>query len=232
MDIKLWNLLYPRRCAVCDGALTSSESGVCSECRDKIKYIDKNVCCICGRPVKRREEMCMECRGTKHLFAGGRSVLSYDFIGDSVFRFKYANRPEYAQFYADCIWNCCRDWIEALGADAIVPVPLHKKRLLKRGYNQAEVLANALSQRSKIPCLQDLCERTRNTVAQKYFDRKDRQINVKKAFIVRKNGVKLSTIIVVDDIFTTGSTIDALSEVLLKAGVKRVYFLTITAAGT
>ncbi len=229
---KIWDYIYPARCAVCDSALEKGQKGICTECRTKVKYIGKNVCCVCGLPVKRNVEKCEECRVRKHNFSGGRSALSYDFIGDSVFRFKYSNRTEYANFYAECIVGQCKEWIDAVRADAVIPVPLHKKRLAKRGYNQAEVLAQAISARTGIPCISDLCERTRNTVAQKFFDRRDRQINVKKAFIVRENGVKLNTIIVVDDIFTTGSTIDSLSECLLKAGVKRVYFLTITAAGT
>lgn len=209
-----------------------SEKGVCQSCKGKIKFIQKEVCLQCGLPVKNHREKCDECEKTKHFFKGGRPALSYEFIGDSVFRFKYSNRPEYAQFYADCMAEHCREWLEAIDADAIVPVPLHRKRLIRRGYNQAELLGNALSERIKIPCLANLCQRTRNTAPQKLFDRKDRQINVKKAFIVKENVVKLNTIIVVDDIFTTGNTIDALSECLLEAGVKRVYFLTVTAAGT
>lgn len=226
------DLFFPKRCVLCDGTLSGEEEGICGGCIGKIKYIEGDVCAVCGRTVSDNAELCRECAGRKRGFLGGRFPLSYELIGDSVFRFKYANRPEYGAFYAKCIVERWREWIEAVDPDALIPVPLHKKRFNKRGYNQAEILAKEISNLINVPCLPGLVSRVKNTAPQKRFDRKQRQINVKKAFIVNENSVKLSTVIVVDDIFTTGSTIEALSDVLKKAGVKRVYFLTITAAET
>ena len=228
----LKELVFPRRCVACDRALTGKEHGICSDCKTKVRFVSKNCCVICGRSVDNREELCISCGKYRHSFQGGRFPLSYEWIGDSVFRFKYSNRPEYGEYYAKCIVEHCSEWIEAVSADALIPVPLHNKRLAVRGYNQAEVLAEEISKLTKIPVEKNLVERIRNTVPQKRFDRKGRQINVKKAFIVKQNSVKLETVFIVDDIFTTGSTIDALSEVLKAAGVKKTYFLTITAAGT
>ena len=230
--IRILDLLFPRRCVLCDGALSKDEENICKECAPKVGLIGGDVCMVCGRSVQKEQELCPDCTGNKHRFRGGRFALSYDVIGDSVFKFKYSNRPEYAKFYAKSITDRWGEWIEAVNADALVPVPLHKKRLLKRGYNQAELLSKELSRLTGIPSLGDYATRVKNTAPQKKYDRKQRQINVEKAFIVNKNSVKLKTVIVVDDIFTTGSTIDSLSEALMEAGVKRVYFLTITAAGT
>lgn len=217
---------------MCDLALRRNERGICPKCRKGERFITGDVCMNCGRPVENHGEICDACGKYHHNFQGGRFPLSYEWIGDSVFRFKYANRPEYGAYYAECIVKRYGEWINAVGADALIPVPLHNKRLAARGYNQAEVLAEELSKLTKIPCESGLAERVKNTIPQKTFDRKGRQLNVEKAFIVKQNGVKLETVFVVDDIFTTGSTIDALSEALKVVGVKKIYFLTITAAGT
>lgn len=145
---------------------------------------------------------------------------------------KYSNRAEYAAFYAGAMAKRWGPWLQSLGADALLPVPIHRIRLAKRGYNQAGLIARELSALIHIPVYEDYMVRSRNTVPQKLFDKKRREINVKKAFNVGKNGVKLKTVIVVDDIFTTGSTIDELSRVLKKIGVEKIYFITITAAGS
>ena len=138
----------------------------------------------------------------------------------------------YAQTYAKAIKDELYDWIMATKAKALIPVPLHKKRLIARGYNQSKILADEISALTGIPVADKCVERVQNTAPQKLFNRKQRLINVKKAFIVRENVVKLDTVIIVDDIFTTGSTIDSLAGVLKESGVKKVFFLTVTAAGT
>ena len=112
--------------------------------------------------------------------------------------------------------------------DALVPVPLHKRKRKKRGYNQAELLARELSQYWNIPVLTDLVVRCKNTRAMKEIVGTDRQNNLKKAFKLGTNDVKLDTIIIIDDIYTTGSTIDAVSKVCLEAGVSKIYFLTVS----
>ena len=229
---RLTDLFFPRRCVLCDNTLMASENGVCGDCKNKIKYISGRVCPVCGRKLLKSGEICEDCVKTRHVFLGGRFPFSYELIGDSVFRFKYSNRPEYAAFYAESIVEYAREFIASVDADGIIPVPLHKKRLAKRGYNQAELLAAEISKLTKIPMYADLAERVVNTRPQKEFDKKQRQINVKKAFNVKENSVKLRTVLVVDDIFTTGSTIDSLAESLKGSGVERVYFLTITAAST
>ena len=141
------------------------------------------------------------------------------------------NRPAYARTYGKLLAKEAGDWLEWIKPDALVPVPLHKKRLIKRGYNQAKELADAISGEVGIPVADYLVRRSKNTVPQKLVDKKGRQINMKKAFIVEENVVSFKRIVLIDDIFTTGSTIDSLSRVLKDAGVKEVYFLTISRAG-
>lgn len=229
---KACDLLWPVRCIVCDNAMKRSRICICNECRDKLRKISGKRCIRCSRRVVDDSEYCPDCKRLYHSFDGGRFVFSYLTIGESVFRFKYQNRAEYARSFAELIYDELREWIEFINPDALIAVPLHRKRENKRGYNQAEELSREISLLSGVPERSDLIKRSRNTIAQKTFGRKQRQINVKKAFIVRENDVKLDTVIVVDDIFTTGSTIDAVSKELKQHGVKFVYFITITAAGT
>lgn len=225
-------ILYPERCIICDGVLALSEKGVCGRCLPTLKLIRDPVCMRCGRPISSGTEYCEECEGRKHEFSGGRFSFSYEQAAAGIYRFKYMNRMRYARGYAGILCRELEVWLKAVSPDALIPVPLHKKRLIARGYNQAKLLADEVSKLTGIPVRDKCVARVKNTVPQKTFDRKHRLNNLKNAFIVRENVVKLDTVIVVDDIFTTGSTIDSLAEVLKAAGVRRVFFLTVTAAGT
>ena len=229
---KMIDTLYPKRCAICDDALNIGEEGVCDKCRERIVYISDPICLTCGRPITDNGGICDECVNTRHVFKAGRSVFSYDFIAESIYRFKYLNRTEYAAFFGAETVKAQGEFLAQIKPDAIIPVPLHKKRMLKRGYNQAALLAHEMSKLTGIPVYEDCLKRSKDTVPQKKFNKKQRFINMKKAFIVGKNVVKLSKVVVVDDIFTTGSTIDSLSLELKKAGVKDIYFITLTSAGT
>lgn len=226
------SVLYPDRCPQCDQSRPVNQLGFCPECLGKFHYITEPVCFRCGRPVISREIFCAECANTKHEFEAGRFLFAYNEIADSIYRFKYMNRPSYATGYAIEIDRHLSEWLRDINPDALVPVPLHKKRLISRGYNQAEELAVKLSELTGIRVFPNLLIRTRNTVPQKLYDRKRRQLNVKKAFIVVENVVKLNVVVVIDDIFTTGSTIDAVAAELKANGVQKVFFLTISAAGT
>ena len=229
---RLTDALFPQRCVMCDKVIAPNRKGVCPRCAPKLIYVDEPRCLKCGRPTDLNAVYCNDCERRPHNFIMGSFPFSYESIGDSIFRFKYNNRPEYAQFYADAVADRLGDWITGLRPDALIPIPLHKKRLAERGYNQAAELSDAISQRLKIPSYPNLAVRFRNTIPQKQFDAKMRQINMKKAFIIRENDVRLKRVFIVDDIFTTGSTIDSLASELQKNGVDEVYFVTISAAGT
>ena len=111
--------------------------------------------------------------------------------------------------------------------DALIPIPLHRKRLVKRGYNQAELLAEAVGRKLGVPVYGKLVKRVKNTAPLKRQNPQERQNNLKKAFIIMQNDVKLDTIILIDDIYTTGSTVDEVTDVLKRHGVKKVYVITL-----
>jgi len=130
-------------------------------------------------------------------------------------------------FYAADMKEKLAPQIRQMHAQAFVPIPLHKSKKRVRGYNQAEVLAKELSKQLGIPVLDNFLIRTRKTVPQKELNPAERQNNLKKAFKITENDVKLKTIILVDDIYTTGSTIDAATEVLIDSGVEKVFYLSL-----
>ncbi len=117
--------------------------------------------------------------------------------------------------------------IGRMNAEAIVPVPLHRDKLIYRGYNQAAILAKEISDYHNIPLREDLLIRVRKSEDQKKLDVFQRQNNLKKAFHIAQNDVKLKDIIVVDDVYTTGSTISTISSLLKEHGAENVYFLTL-----
>lgn len=226
---KLLSLLYPERCVLCDKVIAEKENGLCKDCREKIRINNEPICKKCGRKLlDETEEYCQDCKKYEHNFCKGLSFCLYDAeVKNSMYRLKYGNRRRYAYHYGKMMAEHFSKEIESWNADAIIPVPLHKKRFRKRGYNQAELIAQSISMHTGIKVASDIIFREKTTEAMKYLNRAERQNNLKKAFKVGRNNVKLKTVIVVDDIFTTGTTIDEMSYVLKNTGVKRVYFLVI-----
>lgn len=229
LKIRLLDLIYPRRCAVCDEIVDQTGKSLCRKCCEKIIYIKEPYCMKCGKQLNKEEqEYCSDCRKKKHDFIQGTALYDYGSMADSVFRFKYAGRMEYAGFYGRELYKEKAHWLSMIRPDALVPVPAHPARKRQRGYNQAELIARELSRCSGIPLNTQLIRRTKRTRPLKNLSYLERQNNLKKAFKMWKNDVKLSTIVIIDDIYTTGSTIDAMAQVLQEAGITRVYFMALT----
>ena len=221
-------LLFPRRCPVCDEPVRPWNALVCRECAPKFTSIEAPRCLKCGKHIgDDGKEYCDDCDSHVHLYDCGRALFSYRSVSASIARFKYRSRREYAAYYASCMADVLGSFIRACHADALIPVPLHRSRLKVRGYNQAQVLAEALSALTGIPVRADLIERAKKTAPMKDLSADERQNNLKRAFKIRRNDVKLSIIIIIDDIYTTGSTIDAMSREFRKVGVERIYFITL-----
>ncbi|MDE5825457.1 MAG: ComF family protein, partial [Lachnospiraceae bacterium] len=151
----------------------------------------------------------------------------YQSMNSSISRLKSGPRREYAKFYAGDICEKLIDEIRLMGADAIIPVPVHASRKRSRGYNQAELVASELSRLTGIAMYVKLVQRTKRTAPQKELTIQERQNNLKKAFNISTNVVKLNKVILVDDIYTTGSTLDAIAIELKRHGVKAVYFIAL-----
>ena len=229
---KLWRaviqLLFPRRCPVCDRIVKPSGEKICLECLGKLKPIAAPWCLKCGKKMRREGDFCGECRnGRLHFYTAARALYEYSSAAASIYRFKYGGRREYGDFFGEEMTAFLGDFIRSAGAEGLIPIPLHAKRLRKRGYNQAEVLAKVLGEKMNLPVYDKIIVRVKNTAPLKNQNSKERQNNLKKAFLVRENDVKLNTVILVDDIYTTGSTVDEAARVLLDSGVGKVYVVTL-----
>lgn len=223
--------LFPRRCAMCDEILGREEKGCCRDCYLKLSFIEQPFCYCCGKPLEQEErEYCMDCSKTRRSFVSNRSLLLYDERTElSIARFKFQNRREYAKFYGKELSDRYKSRILSWQPDALLPVPIHPKKYKKRGFNQAELVAKELGRRLAIPVLTDILVRKVETAAQKELSPVERLENLERAFQICENSVKLDKVILVDDIYTTGATLEACSRVLLSYGVQRVYGVTVAA---
>lgn len=224
---QILQLIFPRRCPVCDEIVRPQGQKVCADCRTKLRLLTPPWCLRCGKKLHEEGELCADCRRREHNFIRGRALYEYADAAPSIYRMKYGKRQEYAEYFGEEIACYLGDFIRKVNPDGLIPVPLHKKRRRKRGYNQAELLAQAVGRSMEIPVYSDLLFRIKNTTPLKKQNPQERQNNLKKAFIIRQNDVKLDTIIIIDDIYTTGSTVDEIAGVLKCHGVKYIYVITL-----
>lgn len=191
-------------------------------------------CKKCGKPLLVQEqEYCRDCRTGEHFFTKGQAVFPYEKeIRKSVQRFKFQNKREYKDFYAEEMAALCGGEILEWAPDAILPIPMYRKKQKKRGYNQAEILAEEIGKRLGIPVRKRVLRRVRNTIPQKELSRRERQENLKDAFCVMLPDTKIKKALLVDDIYTTGATIDAAARVLLEQGIEEVRFLVLCCGRT
>lgn len=221
-------LLYPTRCPICDDIVPEFGEQICLHCIQKLEYITPPRCYQCGKKLLEEEqEYCKDCGGHKHVFEHGRALYEYQSIAAALYRFKYGGRQEYAAFFGQEIANYLGKYIKEIEADGLIPVPMYASKQRCRGYNQAELLAREIGRQMKIPVYSDLIKRIKNTQPLKKLNPEERQNNLKKAFIIAQNDVKLSTIIIIDDIYTTGSTIDEMSRLLRAEGIQKIHFITL-----
>ena len=222
------NMAFPRRCPVCDEIIVMGEGLICSSCRSKPQYIREPRCRRCGKQLAGEAvQFCRDCMQRRHAYDYGYALYDYQSMKKSIYRFKYGKRSEYAKFYAGDIYEKLSDEIQMMGAEAIIPIPVHVSRKRSRGYNQAELIAAELSRLTGIKMYEKLVRRIKKTVPQKELTIQERQNNLKKAFNISTNVVKLNKVILVDDIYTTGSTLDAVAMELKRHGVKAVYFIAL-----
>ena len=225
------DLVFPRRCPICDKPVKPYGGLICRECAGVPQPVGECTCCKCGKPVEPEEEYCSDCRKKKHIYYRGAAAFRYRSVSGSLYRFKYEGRREYADYYGREMARALDRFIEETGPahmpQILVPVPCSAQRIRKRGYNQAAVLAQKTSEIVQIPVDTDVLKRSKDTKAMRNMSASERQNNLKKAFHAYGNSVRLKSIMLIDDIYTTGATVDACAGALLEAGAKEVSFLTL-----
>lgn len=221
-------LLYPPRCPVCDKVVPFWDTGICNDCFKVVRYVEPPRCMKCGKHIEDAGmEFCADCSEKGHVFKSGRALYQYREMAASIYRFKYGGRRDYASVFGKELAYYLGDYIKEIEPDALIPVPLFKKKERLRGYNQSVLLARALGAELNIKVVENLVFRIKNTKPLKLLNPEERLNNLKKAFILMENGVKLKRVIIVDDIYTTGSTINTIAELLLSRGIEEIYFVTL-----
>lgn len=223
------DLLYPPVCPFC-GEIQKPGTGICDVCRGKLPIIKEPRCMKCGKPiVSEEQEYCRDCARRNYAYTQGRSLwLHISPVTQAIYQFKFHNKRCYGEIFAKEMAFRYGRWVRDHKIEEIIPVPLHPSRMRARGFNQAALLAECLSKELQIPVGKNVVYRIRKTKPQKQLDDHEREKNLKQAFGVSRQWKAPRNVLLVDDIYTTGSTIHRISKVLKKAGVEKVYFLTIS----
>ena len=224
------NMVYPRRCALCHEIVMPKGQLVCPSCYTKTEVIREPKCKCCGKElIAEEQEYCFDCSKRENTwFEQGVALWHYsDTMRTSIAKFKYHARREYADFYAQEFVKEYADYMGMLELDGIIPIPVHWTRYIQRGYNQAEVFGRELAKYLRVPMDRNVVIRKKDTRPMKELNDIERENNLRNAFQIARNIVKYKKILLVDDIYTTGSTADEVSRVLLEAGVEKIYFLSI-----
>lgn len=229
------DLLFPRRCPVCLDVVSPPGAWVCDVCRDKLRPVVQPCCMRCGRQLDKRDvvqEFCGNCREKRRSFEAG--VVGWDYGSVPVRRMisevKYRNKRQLLDYPCRDMAERTKRRIGIWQAECLVPVPLHRSRRRKRGFNQAEEIADRLSAVWEIPVEKHLLFRKKKTAPQKELGESGRLENLVSAFEADAGCAKqYRSVILVDDILTTGATMEACARALKHAGIEHVYMAALSA---
>ncbi|MCF8495503.1 MAG: ComF family protein [Alphaproteobacteria bacterium] len=223
--------ILPPRCPV-SGEAVESQGTVSPAAWSALDFIHDPLCGTCGFPFPYETEpgmLCGACLADPPPFETARAALIYnDGSRDLILGFKHADRTYAVTAFMPWMARAGADMLAQ--ADALIPVPLHRWRLLKRRYNQAGLIAAALAKSGGTPLWSDAMMRTRSTPPQGHLAARERHENVRKAFAVSPRyaqKIKGKRLILVDDVYTTGATVRECAQVLRKSGAGAVHVLTL-----
>ena len=230
----LINTFYPKhiKCIYCGNEIeVKNRHDMCKNCNNTLPFISKNSCKRCGLQFEKDGiGTCLNCKSTNFHFTLARSALNFDGnVVSAIHKFKYAKYKFWAEPFAHLLHDTLikQNW----NIDVICYVPLYEKREKERGYNQSRELAYQLSKLINKPVLDSIL-RIRDTPSQTSLSRIERKGNVKDSFkIINKSSIKNLNVLLIDDVFTTGSTTNEISKQLQSSGVNNIHVLTIAHAG-
>ncbi len=223
--------LWPPVCAVCESPI-QGEGGLCPDCWDAVTFLGAPQCHACGVPFPYDPgagTLCADCTRARPPYERARAAFVYDDASRAmILGFKHADRTDLAPVLTRWLRRPAQPLLD--DADIVAPVPLHWSRLLSRRYNQSALLSNALAHGSDLKAVPDLLTRTRRTGTQGGKSRAARRRNVRGVFRVHPRYVHMlrdRRVLLVDDVMTTGATVEACTRALLRSGAGAVDVITI-----
>jgi ComF family protein len=228
----LMDILYPRQCVGCGVSSPETFRYICWDCWSDAPLVEPPFCNLCGDPVAGAVEhqfICYSCSAQKPAFVAARSATRYDgVVGESLRQLKYEKALWLAPDLAELLHRCFLAEYPTQSFDCIVPVPLYHVRRRGRGYNQSAILAHELSRRINCPVQKRILRRIRPTTTQTNLTAADRLSNVTNAFQYRKRErLAGRRVLLVDDVMTTGATVNACAKALKKGGAESVHVITV-----
>jgi ComF family protein len=223
----LLSLLFPRLCHFCDSLAALRSTSLCEPCQEALKPIGPGICSQCGLPfaglAKDRGMLCGRCLTHPPPYSRARYGFMYmDGLKEGIVRFKYGGRLYLGTTLGKLLVDAFSRSFSELDHDVIVPVPIHRKRLVARGFNQVIVMGEHLSRATGIPMDRSCFEKIRDTPPQVGLTRQERLKNLHKSFeVIRQSAIAGKRVLLIDDVATTGSTIAEAAKTLLAAGAAR-----------
>ncbi len=229
---KWLDMLYPRSCIGCGKPSPGTFRYICWDCWSDASRIEPPFCSLCGDPVAGTIEhdfICYACSAEKPAFDRARSAVRYDgVVGEALRQLKYEKGLWLAADMAELLLNCLKAEYPGQSFDLVVPVPLYHTRRRERSYNQSEVLAVELARRMKVKNASRTLRRIRPTATQTNLTAARRLSNVQNAFHHgRGNRLAGRRVLLVDDVMTTGATVNACARALRNGGAESVHVLTV-----
>lgn len=234
----LMELLYPPECASC-GATGEVRHGICPACWDGLAVIPQPQCSRCGRHLPSEtidddlpDFTCGQCRARQQIpWIRLRSLYRYESpLREVIHQFKFYGLEAIGAELAERFSAALGELAEGMSVDLVVPVPTGRWRLLERGFNPAAVFARAAAAAFKVPCAEDVLTKVRQTPPQSRLEVDERRRNLRDAFLARRERIKGMQILLVDDVITTGATIDECARALKRGGARTVSVITLARA--
>ena len=221
---KIEQWFFPYICCLCE-QYSKNYQDLCQACKDLLPWVSDR-CYRCGSRLREDSITSYVCRWCEdRTFYYDRLMCAFDYLPpiiQLISGFKYGNNLVYGRILGKLLAEACKNGYQNTSLpQAIIPVPLHIKRLRKRGFNQSFELAKPVSECLNLPIRYKACQRHKNTLPQAGLNAYQRQQNLKQAFLMLEN-VSYEHIAIVDDIVTTGSTVNALSKCLKEAGIEKI----------
>ena len=222
----LADFVFPPYCAICSGPLAEGEQIVCERCWSQLEVLRGPYCCPrCGLPLEEDADGCPECSGKTFNFSGAKILAEFGPISQGIIHLlKYAGKRSLGHRLGELLADVVSGDDRSARADLIVPVPLHPSRLRERGYNQSALIARSMGRCMGTPVDERGLRRIRQTRTQTALTSEERRRNVAGAFEVRSPGrITGRRVLLVDDVLTTGATVDACAVALLDEGASEVF---------